>query len=604
MLKRSHVAVALLAATLLAAPSAATASTAAPPPPPDPKAPSDVATTAITQELRLASVPSDDLLHIDERERPLRSGHNDDLDHAERLVRLGTSRQNQDALVAGTLADLLQPAAPIGPFAEDDGAIPLATPTGLAAGQPTVRTTAQIGDGPHGTIEGDGRGDFDFYLIDGGVAGQQLTVDVDAAVIGSGLDSFVAVIDATGIIAFNDDAPGFDSFVQLDLPADGDYLVAVAAFGSLPSNPFDSGSGSGATTEGPYELTLSYDFAEDADVYRVDMRSGDVLGAAVTGAAETVEIFDPAGRPVMGSGRDLSAFYPDASPLRVGGNATTDHVAAVDGPHFVRVSRGAGEYQLDVRLRRPGLESASEAGRQVLFLDFDGAVVDPSTFGTDSGELSPLADFLAGWGLGPEHEDAVIDAIVATFAENLRDDPHSGGANEHFDVDIRTSRDGDLWGQPNVTRIVIGGTREELDFNTFGVAESVDPGNFATEETGVVLLDQASAPACTVPRTINDFVTPGVDMVALVGRSIGFVASHEAGHLLGNWHTQPNNGVVSIMDTFDITQLGLGPDFVFGTADDVDVDFVVDQLTEGHIGAEDTLNRTAFALSTPAPPRR
>ena len=95
-----------------------------------------------------------------------------------------------------------------------------------------------------------------------------------------------------------------------------------------------------------------------------------------------------------------------------------------------------------------------------------------------------------------------------------------------------------------------------------------------------------SAPAGTVSRTINDFVTPGVDMVALVGRSIGFVASHEAGHLLGNWHTQPNNGVVSIMDTFDITQLGLGPDFVFGTADDVDVDFVVDQLTEGHVGAE------------------
>jgi hypothetical protein len=120
----------------------------------------------------------------------------------------------------------------------------------------------------------------------------------------------------------------------------------------------------------------------------------------------------------------------------------------------------------------------------------------------------------------------------------------------------------------------------------------------------VVLLDQASAPAGTVPRTINDFVTPGVDMVALVGRAIGFVASHEAGHLLGNWHTQPNNGVVSIMDTFDITQLGLGPDFVFGTADDVDVDFVVDQLTEGHVGAQDTLNRMAFAMSAAVPPRR
>ena len=45
------------------------------------------------------------------------------------------------------------------------------------------------------------------------------------------------------------------------------------------------------------------------------------------------------------------------------------------------------------------------------------------------------------------------------------------------------------------------------------------------------------------------------------------------------------------MDTFDVTQLGLGPDFVFGTADDVDVDFVTDELIEGHVGAEDTMTR-------------
>ena len=250
MLKRSRVAVALLAASLLAAPSAVIASAAPPRPPDDPKAPADVAMTATTQELRQESRRTDDLLHIAERERPHRSGHNDDLDHAQRLVRLGTSRRNHDALIAGTLADLLPPAAQIGPFAEDDGAIPLANPSGLAVGQATVRATAQIGDGPHGTIEGDGSGDFDFYLIEGAVAGQQLTVDVDAVAIGSSLDSVVAMIDATGIIAFNDDAPGLDSFLQLVLPADGDYLLAVAAFGSLPSNPFDSGSGSGATSEG------------------------------------------------------------------------------------------------------------------------------------------------------------------------------------------------------------------------------------------------------------------------------------------------------------------------------------------------------------------
>ena len=100
-----------------------------------------------------------------------------------------------------------------------------------------------------------------------------------------------------------------------------------------------------------------------------------------------------------------------------------------------------------------------------------------------------------------------------------------------------------------------------------------------------MLLDQASTPAGSGLRTINEFITPDTDVIGLVGSVLGFVASHEAGHFLGDWHTQPDNGVISIMDTFDITQLGLGPDFVFGTADDVDVDFVVDQLIEGHIGA-------------------
>ena len=178
------------------------------------------------------------------------------------------------------------------------------------------------------------------------------------------------------------------------------------------------------------------------------------------------------------------------------------------------------------------------------------------------------------------------------------------GGNPRFDVEVRNSKDhADPWGQPNVSRIVIGGTRSQLGIDTVGISPTVDPGNFAREETAVVLLDQASAPAGSGVRTINEFITPDTDVIGLVGSVLGFVASHEAGHYLGDWHTQPNNGVVSIMDTFDLTQLGLGPDFVFGTADDIDVDFVVDQLIEGHIGAAHTMARVAFALSSPVPPR-
>ena len=147
-----------------------------------------------------------------------------------------------DLRISGTLADVATPAIPIGPFAEDDGAIPVANPSGLSGDVRAVRTSATIGDGPHGNA-GDGSGDFDFFSIADATAGETLTVDIDAASSGSGLDAVVAVIDTSGaVLAFNDDSPELDSFLQFDVPADGDYVVAVAAFGSLPTNPFDWGA--------------------------------------------------------------------------------------------------------------------------------------------------------------------------------------------------------------------------------------------------------------------------------------------------------------------------------------------------------------------------
>jgi hypothetical protein len=56
----------------------------------------------------------------------------------------------------------------------------------------------------------------------------------------------------------------------------------------------------------------------------------------------------------------------------------------------------------------------------------------------------------------------------------------------------------DPWGQPNVSRIIIGGTQVELfgeEIGIYGIAESIDVGNFVTNETAVVLLDALSLPA-------------------------------------------------------------------------------------------------------------
>jgi hypothetical protein len=89
----------------------------------------------------------------------------------------------------------------------------------------------------------------------------------------------------------------------------------------------------------------------------------------------------------------------------------------------------------------------------------------------------------------------------------------------------------------------------------------------------------------------------------LVGAGIGSIAAHEAGHFFGNFHTWLYSDRIDVMDgnpySLDAT-LGVGLDGWFGTADDIDVDFGVDDYTlfEGFRGRQDTLNTIAFGLST------
>ena len=178
------------------------------------KVPSDIANGAAAAARRTVPRPRHDGVRtVAERERPDRAGRNDTLERAQQIRRVGTGhRDAQDVRLAGALVELNAPPTQIGDVAEDDGAIPLANPTGLTAEQPSVRASAVIGDGPHGTSEGDGSGDFDFYRIDDAAADQVLTVDVDAAARGAELDAVVAVLADTGqILAFNDDSPELDS---------------------------------------------------------------------------------------------------------------------------------------------------------------------------------------------------------------------------------------------------------------------------------------------------------------------------------------------------------------------------------------------------------
>ena len=539
-------------------------------------------------------------LVVDEDEPAGVRGSNDSPATAQPVAGFGTAAgRNPRARLLGTLSPEELVAEEVAPNAEDDGSIPLAGDTGIGTDRDGITTSAEIGDGPHGSA-GSGSGDFDFYLVHG-VAGKDLTVDIDTPV--GELDSMVAVFDATGaVVAFNDDADGLDSFLTYPFTADGEYTVMVTGFPVLPEDPFDSGSGTGAASEGPYNVAITMG-ETDLDFYAVRLRKGDVLGASVEGSAARLAIHDPSGADVHGSTQDATFIFPAETPLPGGGNAVTEHVADQTGWHYVAVANGDGDYDVTVEVYRPRLETDRPV--QTIFLDFDGQRLNTNIFGGPGVRtLSPLRAFLGRWGLTNANQNALINAIIAETRENLRQDMIASGLNDDFALQIRNSRDhADPWGQPNVSRVIVGGTIEQSGIDTIGIAQSIDPGNFATEESALVLLDVLSDPAGEPgDPSLNTYLTPASNKIGFIGQAVGNIVSHEAGHFFGDWHVDQFNDDANLMDQGGNFPLlyGVGPDGVGGTADDPDVDFGEDVFNpnEGFTGIEDTLSRLALALTS------
>ncbi len=433
--------------------------------------------------------------------------------------------------------------------------------------------------------------------------------NTDTALVGPCSTSQTACNDATstsGAVLADDDQT-FDPLILADAETNDTITTATA----LPLG-FETLESEAIRIESDLSGT------DSCDCFRLELDAGDVFSARISGDAERVTLLDGRGVNLIRSAYDAGWNYPAESPLVGDGGASVSWVVATAGVYYVRVSEGTGEYQLDLQVFRPTLESEPVGTCQILFLDFDGASVDTSEFREDGDVrgLSPLAEFLSDLGLEPDQDlDAVIDAIVATVTENLSLSIRESGLNGdfdasgnpgEFDIVILNSRDdGEQYGNANVTRVVIGGTVEEFGINTVGMASSIDVGNFDTEETAVVLLDMLTDPdpASWNTASLNAVaIDPSADMIDLVGRAIGNIASHEAGHLFGNWHTWNDNQRDVLTDTggnYSAT-FGLGPDGIFGTDDDVDVDFGYDVYSpsEPYQGMQDSLVTLAYGLST------
>jgi hypothetical protein len=556
-----------------------------------------VVAVAMSVQGAAAVVPNP--LQVGETEPATAAGQNDTIATAQPVNGFGTANwENRGALVHGTLSPT-PTAIPEG--AEDNGSISLATATGIAAGGPSaITTTGTLGDGPHGAL-GDRTNDFDLYKLTG-TAGHTLTVSTAGSAAGT--DTVVGVYNATGQLLASDDngAGGLQSRLAYQLPASGDYYVVVAGLspaGSFPADPYNSGSGLGRGDEGSYNLLIASG-PVDKDFYSVRLRKGDVLGGGLGAEGQRVTVYRPDGSEAIGSAQNQSSKYPAASPLPHAASGTFAYVAENTGWYAVSVTDGFGPYDLTLEAYRPGTETATVP--QTFFLDFNGGQIDTTPLGGPGvRQLSGLSAFLTKWGLSSTDESAVISKVVAVVTENVKSDLIAKGLNPNVDVKIRNSRDDvDSFGTTGVSRVVVGGTVAESGIFKTTVAQSIDPGNFAQEETALVMLDRLSG---TGGASINQFMTADSDRVAFVGQALGNLVSREIGHLVGNFDTNPTNPAANLMDADgNYRQLfGVGADGIGGTADDVDVDFGKDAYlpSQGFTGAQDTLNVVAWGLSGP-----
>ncbi|WP_417746580.1 Ig-like domain-containing protein [Rosistilla oblonga] len=392
------------------------------------------------------------------------------------------------------------------------------------------------------------------------------------------------------------------------------------------------------------EVTVSATFDSGSpDYYKFDLTAGDVFSSRITvgGTNTSFNDLDISLGKVNASGTsstevrgnnsigDLSLagqpLVPASSPVLTGGDVYFNYVITETGTYSFRVGTGnsganpnitpIGSYQMEFQTLRSPLEAEPIGTHQVLFLDFDGGFVDlndldDTQFG--SVRLPSLAESLFDLGFEVTNEDRLIDVIIAEMEENYGD-VATFGANGDYDatgipgqykLEILNSRDHeDPWGLPNVSRLMMTGAGADINIaGAFGIASSLDVGNFDTEETAFIFAEEFFGltnvgDVFAVPHSIS------VSTVDMLGKAIGLVAAHESGHFFGLRHTNNGNASDQIMDTGGNLPglLGVGPDGIFGTADDVDTDFGTDSYTAGELdtfGVQDSINALAYSLGT------
>ncbi|QDV23930.1 Ig-like domain-containing protein [Aureliella helgolandensis] len=374
-------------------------------------------------------------------------------------------------------------------------------------------------------------------------------------------------------------------------------------------------------------LSPTLGFQQDEDWFSMDLRGGDIIDVKLVAPINVVfdvTLLNSRGQEIAGrttpawtTGLIADSAYTSASPLSIDGTVSFAYTIPEDGRYYFRVADGTTAYTLTAKAYRPELEKQPIGSTQIVYVDFDGARVNTNTFGLGLGtvRLSPMTSYFAQAGLQPTDEAAFVREFMAVLEENftgslpgITTNGYRGvdGVNGHFDIQFLNSFDHpdfDPVGVPNVTQLIIAGDGVQFPLPVRGISNSIDVGNFETEGLVIVLPDVYMNPASgdfvgAVPRAAN------VTLLTAMATAMGNTASHELGHSFGVRHQDNANATLSLMDSGGLpigpSRLGVGPDGIFGTTDDIDLDFVSDYYApaEGNIGIEDSAGLLAYALAT------
>ncbi|MFO0869761.1 MAG: GEVED domain-containing protein [Pirellulales bacterium] len=216
------------------------------------------------------------------------------------------------------------------PVLESNDTIATATQTGIVGlNSPNYKASGAIGDNPNfPLLKGKDVDLFQVFLN----AGETLTIDVDAAEIGSSLNAVLAVFNASGsALAFNDAARGAgelastDPFLTFTPAIAGTYFIGVSGNNGTPvAAPFSvydpniEGSNNTGST-GFYELQLTFGDPARAD-YKYFNSTGDqnrvrdqgqivLEGNRISGSATF-------GIDVTAGTRDATTNQPHQGPVR------------------------------------------------------------------------------------------------------------------------------------------------------------------------------------------------------------------------------------------------------------------------------------------------